>query len=400
MTETNNPRPERDPAAAYERQRKLKAALLAAAGGCLVVYFIWWMFSPGPTRQEGAAGINTTVPDGKVQATFADKRKAAEQLDAERQQKRMLTLWDDAFSLLDGGLESAGAERPAEDPARRAAEANRTMRRQVQDFYAPPACNAEVEALKEQLADLQAQLDAERRQPDPLELAEEQYKLARKYLGGGAAEDEKAGPERPQKSRLSVMRPVREGEVEASTLDPRADFTVERNLGFLTAAGAAAEADIPTVRACIARAQVIRAGSTVQLRLLEDVRIDETVIPRNTPLYGTASLGGDRLQIVVSSVEYGGRIFDVEAAAYDMDGQRGLNVPDSRERTALKEALASAGQTAGTSVNITRSAGQQVLSELARGGLQASSRYVAEKLREVKVTLKADHRILLISKQQ
>ena len=200
--------------------------------------------------------------------------------------------------------------------------------------------------------------------------------------------------------RLSVMRPVREGEVEASTLDPRADFTVERNLGFLTAAGAAAEADIPTVRACIARAQVIRAGSTVQLRLLEDVRIDETVIPRNTPLYGTASLGGDRLQIVVSSVEYGGRIFDVEAAAYDMDGQRGLNVPDSRERTALKEALASAGQTAGTSVNITRSAGQQVLSELARGGLQASSRYVAEKLREVKVTLKADHRILLISKQQ
>lgn len=400
MTETNNPRPERDPAAAYERQRKLKAALLAAAGGCLVVYFIWWMFSPGPTRQEGAAGINTTVPDGKAQATFADKRKAAEQLDAERQQKRMLTLRDDAFSLLDGGLESAGAERPAEDPARRAAEANRTMQRQVQDFYAPPARNAEVEALKEQLAELQAQLDAERRQPDPLELAEEQYKLARKYLGGGAAEDEKAGPEQPRKSRLSVMRPVREGEVEASTLDPRADFTVERNVGFLTAAGAAVEADIPTVRACIARAQIIRAGSTVQLRLLEDVRIDEVVIPRNTPLYGTASFGGDRLQIVVSSVEYGGRIFDVEAAAYDTDGQRGLNVPDSRERTALKEALASAGQTAGTSVNITRSAGQQVLSELARGGLQASSRYVAEKLREVKVTLKADHRILLISKQQ
>lgn len=400
MAETNNPRPERDPAAAFERQRKLKAALLAAAGGCLVVYFIWWMFSPGPTRQEGAAGINTTVPDGKAQATFADKRKAAEQLDAERQQKRMLTLGDDAFSLLDGRLESAGAERPAEDPARRAAEANRTMRRQVQDFYAPPARNAEVEALKEQLAELQAQLDAERRQPDPLKLAEEQYKLARKYLGGGTAEEEKAGPEQPRKSRLSVMRPVREGEVEASTLDPRADFTVERNVGFLTAAGAAPETDIPTVRACIARAQIIRAGSTVQLRLLEDVRIDEVVIPRNTPLYGTASFGGDRLQIVVSSVEYGGRIFDVEAAAYDTDGQRGLNVPDSRERTALKEALASAGQTAGTSVNITRSAGQQVLSELARGGLQASSRYVAEKLREVKVTLKADHRILLISKQQ
>lgn len=400
MAETNEPRPEQDPAAAFERRRKQKVWIAGAAASILGVLLVGRILGGGEKTQQEQQGINATVPDGKAQATFADKRKAAEQLDAERQQKRMLTLGDDAFSLLDGGLESTGAERPADDPVRRAAEANRAMQRQVQDFYAPTARNAEVEALKEQVAALQAQLDAGQRQPDPLELAEEQYKLARKYLGGGTvAEDSDATPD-AGRARISVMRPVREGEVEASTLDPRADFTVERNVGFLTAAGAAAEADIPTVRACIARAQVVRAGSTVQLRLLEDVRIGEAVIPRNTPLYGTASLGGDRLQIVVSSVEYGGRIFAVEAAAYDTDGQPGLNVPDSRERTALKEALASAGQTAGTSVNVTRSAGQQVLSELARGGLQASSRYVAEKLREVKVTLKADHRVLLISKQQ
>ena len=401
MTENKNPG--NDPSAEFERQRKRKVLLFAAILGCIFLVVLWFIFRPAPVKsQEGAAGINTSVPDGKAQATVGDKRKAAEQLRSEeQQQKRMMTLGDDAFSLLDDGLRPAGESAPADDPVRRAAEANRAMQRQVQDFYAPPARNAEVEALKEQVAALQAQLDTGQRQPDPLELAEEQYRLARKYLGGGAAADEKTEPERQQRdARLSVMRPVREGEVEASTLDPRADFTVERNVGFLTAEGAAAEADVPSVRACIARAQVVRAGSTVQLRLLEDVRIGEAVIPRNTPLYGTASFGGDRLQIVVSSVEYGGRIFAVEAAAYDTDGQPGLNVPNSRERTALKEALASAGQTAGTSVNITRSAGQQVLSELARGGVQASSRYVAEKLREVKVTLKADHRILLISKQQ
>ena len=401
MTENKNPG--NDPSAEFERQRKRKVLLFAAILGCIFLVVLWFIFRPAPVKsQEGAAGINTSVPDGKAQATVGDKRKAAEQLRSEeQQQKRMMTLGDDAFSLLDDGLRPAGEPAPANDPVRRAAEANRAMQRQVQDFYAPPARNAEVEALKEQVAALQAQLDTGQRQPDPLELAEEQYRLARKYLGGGAAADEKTEPERQQRdARLSVMRPVREGEVEASTLDPRADFTVERNVGFLTAAGAAAEADVPSVRACIAQAQVVRAGSTVCLRLLEAVRIGEAVIPRNTPLYGTASFGGDRLQIVVSSVEYGGRIFAVEAAAYDTDGQPGLNVPNSRERTALKEALASAGQTAGTSVNITRSAGQQVLSELARGGVQASSRYVAEKLREVKVTLKADHRILLISKQQ
>ena len=397
-----NKNPGNDPSAEFERQRKRKVLLFTAILGCIFFVVLWFIFRPAPVKpQEGAAGINTSVPDGKAQATVGDKRKAAEQLRSEeQQQRRMMTLGDNSFSLLDDGLKPAEEPVPADNPALRAAEANRVMQRQMQGFYAAPQRNAEVEALKEQVAALQSQLDAERQQPDPLELAEEQYKLARKYLGGGTAADEEAGPTKQRKdSRLSVMRPVREGEVEASTLNPRADFTVERNLGFLTAAGGVAHADIPTVRACVAQTQIIRAGSTVQLRLLEAVRIDDTVIPRNTPLYGLATISGMRLQVIVSSVEYGGRIFAVEAVAYDLDGQPGLNVPNSRERTALKEALASVGQTAGTSVNVTRSAGQQVLSELARGGLQASSQYVAGKLREVKITLKANHQLLLISKE-
>ena len=402
MTENKNPG--NDPSAEFERQRKRKVLLFAAILGCIFLVVLWFIFRPAPVKsQEGAAGINTSVPDGKAQATVGDKRKAAEQFRSEeQQQKRMMTLGDNSFSLLDDGLKPAEKPAPADNPAQRAAEANRAMQRQVQGFYAAPQRNAEVEALKEQVAALQSQLDAERQQPDPLELAEEQYKLARKYLGGGTAVGEEAVEQAKQRkdSRLSVMRPVREGEVEASTLDTRADFTVERNLGFLTAAGGVAHADTPTVRACVASTQVIRAGSTVQLRLLEAVRIDGVTIPRNTPLYSLATISGMRLQVTVSSVEYGGRIFAVEAVAYDMDGQPGLNIPNSRERTALKEALASVGQTAGTSVNVTRSAGQQVLSELARGGLQASSQYVAGKLREVKITLKANHQLLLISKQQ
>ncbi|MFR4849317.1 conjugative transposon protein TraM [Alistipes finegoldii] len=402
MTENKNPG--NDPSAEFERQRKRKVLLFAAILGCIFLVAMWLIFRPAPVKpQEGAAGINTSVPDGKAQATVGDKRKAAEQLrNEEQQQKRMMTLGDNLFSLLDDGIKTAEEPAPADNPAQRAAEANRAMQRQVQGFYAAPQRNAEVEALKEQVAALQSQLDAERQQPDPLELAKEQYKLARKYLGGGTAVGEEAVEQAKQRkdSRLSVMRPVREGEVEASTLDTRADFTIERNLGFLTATGRAAENQVPTVKACVAQTQVIRAGSTVQLRLLEAVRIDDTVIPRNTPLYGLATIAGMRLQVMVSSVEYGGRIFAVEAVAYDLDGQPGLNVPNSRERTALKEALASVGQTAGTSVNVTRSAGQQMLSELARGGLQASSQYVAGKLREVKITLKANHQLLLISKQQ
>jgi len=389
-----------------QRLQQLKFASVVTIMVSLCGIFLWYLFAPKPAPQQaGMDGYNVTLPEATVKPAETDKRKVYEQEQYEQQRREKLQSLGD---VIDDRLPVTGEMADATAPAAPTAigesdAAYRKISGEMAAFYTPaPSCdNTEVEALKEQVAALQSQLDAERRQADPLELAEEQYKLAQKYLGGGTAVDEEAGPTKQrQDSRLSVMRPVREGEVEASTLDPRADFTVERNLGFLTAAGDVAHADIPTVRACVAQTQIIRAGSTVQLRLLEAVRIDGVTIPRYTPLYGLATISGMRLQVTVSSVEYGGRIFAVEAVAYDLDGQPGLNVPNSRERTALKEALASVGQTAGTSVNVTRSAGQQVLSELARGGLQASSQYVAGKLREVKITLKANHQLLLISKQQ
>lgn len=387
--------------------RQLKFVGVVTVMTLLCGIFLWYLFAPKPAPQQaGAGGYNVTIPEATVKPAETDKRKVYEQEQYEQQRREKLQSLGD---VMDDRLPVTGEMADATAPAAPTAidESDAAYRRisgEMAAFYTPaPSCgNTEGEALKEQVAALQSQLDAERQQPDPLELAEEQYKLARKYLGGGVAVDEETvEPTKQRKdSRLSVMRPVREGEVEASTLDTRADFTIERNLGFLTAAGDVAHADIPTVRACVAQTQIIRAGSTVQLRLLEAVRIDGVTIPRYTPLYGLATISGMRLQVMVSSVEYGGRIFAVEAVAYDLDGQPGLNVPNSRERTALKEALASVGQTTGTSVNVTRSAGQQVLSELARGGLQASSQYVAGKLREVKITLKANHQLLLISKQQ
>ena len=153
------------------------------------------------------------------------------------------------------------------------------------------------------------------------------------------------------------------------------------------------------VCACIAQTQTVRSGEMVRLRLLEEAAVDGVRLPRGTSLYGEASLDGVRLRIVVRSIRYQGRIFPLEAAAYDLDGQPGLNIPDSRERRAVKEALADIGQQTGTSIDISRNAGQQVLADISRTALRATTQYAAEKLKEVKITLKADHRIYLLSKE-
>ena len=127
-----------------------------------------------------------------------------------------------------------------------------------------------------------------------------------------------------------MLRPVPDRALTASTLGAAADSAQERNTGFLTAEGEKIPEHNTAVCACIAQTQTVRSGEMVRLRLLEEAAVDGVRLPRGTSLYGEASLDGVRLRIVVRSIRYQGRIFPLEAAAYDLDGQPGLNIPDSR----------------------------------------------------------------------
>lgn len=380
------------------KQQQRKVYLVAALLFIPFSIFMWMIFGTSRKPQpEGADGLNYTVPEAREQKIEENKRKVMEKAQTEElQSQRLRTLSDNTFSLLD---DTADEQQPKpQAPMQEADDANRALRRQLAGVYGPTNRKGEVERLREQVEELSARLDAapKNRSIDPLELAEKQYQLAQKYLGGGQTPIDTMATRQGHSSR---MLPVRGGGLRASTLNPETDFTQERNTGFLTAAGGRDVERSPTIRACIAQTQVIREGSMVALRLLEEVSIDGVRLPRNTPLYGAATISGARLKVEVRSVEYAGRIFAVEATAYDLDGQPGLNIPDSRERRAAKEALASIGRDVGMSVNVTRSAGQQVVSELSRGALQATTRYAAEKLKEVKITLKANHQLLLISRE-
>ena len=370
-------------------RKRPKANVLLVAAALLVPFtlFMWRIFGTKETpQQEGAAGINFSVPEGREQQIESSKQKVVAKVrTAALQAQRLLTLGEESFSLLDDRTEEAD-------------EANRALQRQLAQTYAPRTSEREVEHLRRQVEELSARLDASppAASADPLELAERQYQLAQKYLGGGTPHIDTVPAER---GRLCVLRPVPDRALTASTLGAAADSAQERNTGFLTAEGEKIPEHNTAVCACIAQTQTVRSGEMVRLRLLEEAAVDGVRLPRGTSLYGEASLDGVRLRIVVRSIRYQGRIFPLEAAAYDLDGQPGLNIPDSRERRAVKEALADIGQQTGTSIDISRNAGQQVLADISRTALRATTRYAAEKLKEVKITLKADHRIYLLSKE-
>lgn len=154
------------------------------------------------------------------------------------------------------------------------------------------------------------------------------------------------------------------------------------------------------IRACVAENLTVTNGSRVKLRLLEPMQAGDVPVAENTLLYGTARIEGQRMSVVVTSIESGGNVVPVELTAYDTDGQKGLFVPNSAERTAAKDALAGIGQSFGTSVSFARSAGQQVAMDVTRGVMAGGSQYLAAKIREVKVSLKAGYQILLIAKEK
>ena len=274
----------------------------------------------------------------------------------------------------------------------------------MNDFYSTPKTDPQVEELKRQVEELESRLETKpQTPPDPMEIAEKQYALAAKYFNNG---EQRAEPARNSASKTVTVHPVRslgEGVVTTlATVEPDSllsELGRERNLGFNTAVGSNTQAYHRGIRVCVDEDQTISSGDRIRLRLTEPIRVNDCQIDAGSLLFGTAAIEGQRLQIVVSSIEQAGNIIPVELSAFDLDGGKGLYVPDSKERTAAKEAAASIGSGLGTSISFTQNAGQQVAMDLVRGAMTGGTQYIASKLRQVKVTVKAGYQIILISKE-
>ena len=137
-------------------------------------------------------------------------------------------------------------------------------------------------------------------------------------------------------------------------------------------------------------------GDEIPIRLLEPMMAGEVLIPANTILTGTSRIDGERMSITIQAVQYEGNVIPIELQVYDLDGGAGISVPASEEVSAVKEIAANAGSGLGSSITITDDAGTQLLSDLGRSVIQGTAQYIGQKMRQVKVTLKAGYRVLLL----
>lgn len=149
------------------------------------------------------------------------------------------------------------------------------------------------------------------------------------------------------------------------------------------------------IEAVVHETQTIVNGSSIKLRLVNDVYINGVLIPKNNFIFGTASLSGERLVININSIRYKNSLFPIELSAFDMDGMAGIYIPGAITSDVAMQSTDRAVQDIGFN-SLTPSVGIQAAS----AGIEAAKTLFSKKVKLIKVTVKAGYKVLLRNEKQ
>lgn len=413
-----------------KQKEQLKKGLVFGGLGLLFALSMWFIFAPSDKDKSAAQqGLNDSIPQATTEQLTGNKLKAYELGDKSRQDEQTreeMGRLSDYFDSNTAPSESERAEAAAstakiESSMHRYEENNRLLN----SFYAPDPNEQEREALRSELDNLKKELAAKNENEDAeekrqLALMEKSYQMAAKYLPQSSSTTNAANTFTPAKekgtletsatkqvsvaSSLPAMEVLAERKQVVSSLNQPmtdADFvqqygTKPRNMGFHSLTSAVSAVSRNTLNVVVDRTATLKEGDNVAFRLLETAQVQGLRIPRQSRLIARAKIEGNRLHLLVKSIEVKGRIIAVKLSAYDTDGQEGVFIPGSEDVNALKEVGANIGGSMGTSFTFASSAKDQIISEAARGVMQGASQLLQKKLRTVKVTLKGGYRLFLV----
>jgi conjugative transposon TraM protein len=350
----------------------------------------------------------------------------------QKQQERMRSLQDFSVQLTDA------QEQVKEDEERRMASnspdyyeapsrntsASRTsaiqssttayqnINKQLGEWYEEPKTDTQAQsALEGRMQEMERKLseaeEAKRVEDEQVALLEKSYAMAARYMPTqeGQATENTTVPDIKDKVVAQPVKQIRQNVVSLlaapmSNEEFIRDYSKPRNMGFITAAGNEGVQDKNSICACVYQTVTLTSGKELQLRLMEPMQAGDILIPAGTIVTGACRIGAERMEVTISSIQYADNIIPVEIFVYDTDGQRGISVPGSDEIKAAKEVAATLANSAGTSIMISDDAGSQLAADMGKGLIQGASQYVSKKMSVVKVTVKANYRLLLLPKIQ
>lgn len=149
------------------------------------------------------------------------------------------------------------------------------------------------------------------------------------------------------------------------------------------------------IEAVVHETQTVTNGSTVKLRLTDDVFINGIMIPKDRFVYGIAALNEERLEIQISGIHYNKNLFPVTLTVYDLDGLSGIYIPGAIARDVAKQSTDRTIQNIGLS-----SIDASWQAQAAGAGVEAAKSLFSKKVKLIKVTLKAGYKVLLFDEKQ
>ncbi|MFV0339291.1 MAG: conjugative transposon protein TraM [Parachlamydiaceae bacterium] len=410
-----------------ERQKR-KKMLIMPLFFLIFAAVMWLIFAPADkddTKVEGLSSLNAELPVPKDEGIVGDKRDAYErEAMRQKEQERMRSLQD--FSTMfdqneEQKQEESGQLEYYENPSARqttstsnlqaSANAYQDINRQLGSWYEEPAGKSAQElAVEERINELERKLEeaeaSKAAEDEQAALLEKSYAMAARYMPPqtGQAESDNTVLSTKDKVNVQPVKQVRHNVVSLLAAPMSDDefiesFSQPRNMGFFTAAGNEGVTDKNSIRACVYQTVTLTSGKELQIRLLEPMRAGNILIPANSIITGACRIGSERMEVTIGSIQYAGNIIPVELQVYDSDGQRGISVPGNDEINAAKEIASQMAQSAGSSITITDDAGSQFAADIGKSLVQGASQYVSKRMSVVKVTLKANHNLLLLPKE-
>lgn len=151
-----------------------------------------------------------------------------------------------------------------------------------------------------------------------------------------------------------------------------------------------AEENENTIQAVIHDTQTIVNGSTIKMRLLNEVTIDGQHIAKDGFVYGVCAINGERLTVTISSIRQDNLLLPVSLKVFDLDGLEGIYIPGAITRDAAKQATSQSIQ----DVELMSMSNSLEL-QAATAGVEAAKGLFSRKARLIKITVKAGYQILL-----
>ena len=142
-------------------------------------------------------------------------------------------------------------------------------------------------------------------------------------------------------------------------------------------------------------------GSRVRLRLLDDIEINDVVVPKGSYLYATMSgFGSQRVRGNVQSIMVEDDIIKVSLALYDTDGLEGLYVPSSQFRETTKDVSSGALSNTSSLTNSSTTTGNNLATwgaQTITNAVQKTSNAISKAIKKNNAKLKYGTFVYLIN---